>query len=136
MIYHCIRFTIRPEVPEEVVNAVVAGMTGQVDANDTGLFGRDFGGDYEYGAVNAVKDLDEYEAMMNAPEHLEIDRAGLPLIARFASFDISDDPDPELAAKIAAIHQRRFDAHPDLVELIDGLDEYLGSAAPGRHAKP
>ena len=134
MIYHCIRFTIRPEVPKETADSIVKGMTGQNTDDSTGIFGRDFGGDYEYGAVNAAEDLETYEKMMNDPAHLEIDRLGLPLISKFASFDITDDPDPELGAKIAAIHQRRFDAYPDLVELIDNLDEYLGSAAPGKHA--
>ncbi|MBR8741075.1 Dabb family protein [Nocardiopsis sp. MG754419] len=134
MIYHCIRFTIRPDVPRETADAIVQGMTGQNADNASGVFGRDFGGEYEYGAVNAVEDLASYEKMMNDPAHLEVDRLGLPLISKFASFDITDDQDPEMDAKIAAIHRRRFDAHPDLVELIDDLDEYIGSAAPGRHA--
>jgi hypothetical protein len=134
MIYHCIRFTIRPEVPKETADAIVAAMTGQNADDRSGTFGRDFGGGYQYGAVNAVADLETYEKMMNDPAHLEVDRLGLPLISRFASFDITDDQDPEMDAKISAIHQRRFDTHPDLVALINDLDEYLGSAAPGRHA--
>ncbi|QVQ52319.1 Dabb family protein [Spiractinospora alimapuensis] len=134
MIYHCIRFTIKPGVSQETVDAIIAGMTAENSGDSSAFFGRDVGGEYEYGAVSVWEDLESYEAMMNDPAHLEIDRVGLPLIEKFMSFDISDDPDPEFAEKIAAIHQRRFDAHPDLVELIDNLKEYTGSAAPGRHA--
>ncbi|APU14249.1 MULTISPECIES: Dabb family protein [Actinoalloteichus] len=134
MIYHCIRFTIKPDVPKETADAIVEGLGAQSTGDSSGVFGRDFGGEYQYGAVSAVEDLETYEKMMNDPAHLAIDRMGLPLIEKFASFDITDDPDPEMDAKLAAIHQRRFDATPDLVELISNLKEYKGSAAPGKHA--
>ncbi|ASO19700.1 hypothetical protein FHR81_000622 [Actinoalloteichus hoggarensis] len=134
MIYHCIRFTIKPEVPQETVDAIIDGMGAQNADSPGAVFGRDFGGEYQYAAVSSVADLEEYEKMMNDPAHLQVDRMGLPLIERFASFDVTDDKDPEMGEKIAAIHQRRFDAHPDLVELISNLKEYIGSAAPGRHA--
>ncbi|MBB5908222.1 hypothetical protein BKA25_002538 [Actinoalloteichus hymeniacidonis] len=109
-------------------------MSAQNADTATSLFGRDFGGDYEYGAVSLVADIETYEKMMNSPAHLAVDRMGLPLIERFASFDITDDLDPELGAKITAVHQRRFDANPDIVELVSNLAEYRGSAAPGKHA--
>lgn len=136
MIYHCIRFTLRPEVPQETVDAIVAGMTAQSSAStSSGLFGRAIGGEHEYGAVSRFETLEEYEAMMNDPEHLEMDKMGLPLISRFVSFDVTDDLDPAAAEEIDAIHRRRFEANPDLIELIDALDEYQGSAAPGKHAR-
>lgn len=134
MIFHCTRFTIKPGVAQETADGIIAGMRVGNSADSSSLFGRDVGGEYEYGAISVSQDLDAYEAMMNDPAHLEVDRAGLPLIEEFMSFDISDDSDPEFAEKIAAIHQRRFDAHSDLVELIDNLTECTGSAAPGRHA--
>ncbi|HIY66708.1 MAG TPA: Dabb family protein [Candidatus Agrococcus pullicola] len=130
------RFTIRPEVPKETVDAIVAGMSAQSSTSDSdGLFGRDVGGEFQFAAVSRFESLEQYEAMMNDPEHLEMDRMGLPLISRFVSFDIVDDFDPAVVDEIHQIHQRRFDAHPDLVELIDTLDEYQGSAAPGKHAR-
>ena len=46
---------------------------------------------------------------MNHPAHLNTDRIGLPLVDKFVSFDITDAPDPETVAKIAEIHQRRYD---------------------------
>lgn len=57
-----------------------------------------------------IEDLEGYAEMMNHPAHLEVDRNGLPLVDRFASFDITDDPDPEIGTKIAKIHRRRHAA--------------------------
>ena len=133
MIYHGIRFSVKPGVPQETIDAALERMrrvSGDIPAIKTWIVGRDFGGEYEYGAVSLVEDLDTYEAMMNHPAHNEIDRIGLPLVDKFASFDITDDPDPEIGEKIAAIHRRRYENTPDLVELVTGLDEYSGSAAP------
>ncbi|MFD4637312.1 Dabb family protein [Lentzea sp. NPDC058436] len=137
MIYHGIRFSVVPGVSAQ---EVAAGLQAMRDASSaipsvrSFVVGRDFGGEYEFGAVSVIEDLAGYELMMNHPAHLEMDRAGLPLIAKFASFDITDDEDPELGAKIAAIHQRRYDANPDVAGLVSDLDEYSGSAAPGKHA--
>lgn len=69
------------------------------------------------------------------PAHRNTDRVGLPLVDRFASFDITDDPDPEMGAKIAGLHQRRYDNDAELTALISDLGEYSGSAAPGRHGR-
>jgi hypothetical protein len=136
MIYHCIRFSIRSEVSQEEVAAALQRMSeqdGVVPGVKSSVFGRDFGGEYEFGAVSVFEDLESYEEMMNHPAHTEMDRIGLPLIDKFMSFDVTDDPDPEVGAKITAIHQRRFDRMPDIAELVGDLNEYSGSAAPGKH---
>lgn len=133
MIYHCIRMTIKPDVPKEQVNAILAQMRA-MNPGGTSIkslvIGPDHGGEYDYGAISMVETLSDYEAMMNDPAHLEIDRIGLPLVEKFVSFDIVDDPDPELGAKIAEIHRRRYARQPDLVDLISALDSYSGSAVP------
>jgi hypothetical protein len=137
MIHHCIRMTLKPGLSEEEVAAGIERMrdaTARIPAIRSWVVGRDFGGDYEYSAISVIKDLDGYEEMMNHPAHLEIDRLGLPLVEKFMSFDITDDPDPAMGAKIAAIHQRRYDTTPDIAELVSDLGKYTGSAAPGRHA--
>lgn len=87
----------------------------------------------EYGAVSVLEGLEGYEEFMNHPAHLEMDRTGLPLVDKFMSFDITDDPDREIGAKIAEIHQRRYDTMPDIAGLVSDLGEYTGSAAPGKH---
>ncbi|GAA4545461.1 Dabb family protein [Amycolatopsis samaneae] len=138
MIYHCIRFTLKPGVTEEEKAAGIARMRGHRDAIPAiraRVFGPDFGGEFDYGAVTVLEDLAGYEEYMNHPAHLAMDRAGLPLVEKFVSYDITDDPDPEAGAKIAEIHRRRFEAVPDVAGLVSDLGEYTGSAAPGPHAK-
>src|SRR5690625_6181016 len=68
--------------------------------------------------------------MMTDPACREVDRIGLTLVDRFVSFDITDDPDPGIEARIAEIHRRRFADHEDITELVSGIDSYSGSAAP------
>ena len=133
MIYHCTRFTLKPEVTPEDKAAALAKMGEHgtaIPAIVTRVVGPDFGGDYEYGAVTVIADIEGYAEYMNHPLHLEMDRIGLPLVDRFMSFDITDDPDPEIGAKIADVHRRRFENVPDVAELVAGLREYTGSAAP------
>lgn len=135
MIYHGIRFSLRPGVSAQDIADGLAAMDAAsraIPSVRSFVVGRDIGGEYDYGSVSVLDDLAGYEEMMNHPAHLEIDRAGLPLIDRFVSFDITDDPDPDLPARIADVHRRRYAAHPDVADLVDGLDEYRGSAPPGQ----
>lgn len=94
------------------------------------VVGRDFGGEFEYGATYVIEDLDGYWEYLIHPAHLNTDRVGLPLVEKFVSFDISDDEDPDLGTKIAALHKRRYDTMPDINKLVSDLPEYVGSAAP------
>lgn len=137
MIYHVIRMSLRPDVPAEEIQSALARMqeaTSHVTPDQAGLFGRDVGGDFDLAAVSSFETLEEYEEMMNDPAHLAIDRLGLPLVDKFVSFDVTDDPDPAVTAKIEAIHRRRFEAHPDIADLVSRVEEYSGSAAPAPHA--
>ena len=136
MITHIVRMSIRPDVSEEQVGAamqrIAEASIRMSDVASGRMFGRDFGDTFDFSAVSTIATLQEYETMLNHPAHLEVDRAGLPLVDRFHSIDITDDPDPEVGAKIADIHRRRFEANPDLLELVLAIDEYRGSGVPGR----
>jgi hypothetical protein len=138
MITHVVRMSVRPDVtPEQLSSALqlmaTAGSSIGPESGVTGgSFGRDIGGGFDFGAVSRLDDLDAYEAMMNHPTHLEVDRIGLSLVDRFHSFDITDDQDPEVHEKIADIHRRRFEAHPDILDLVRRIDDYQGSGVPGR----
>ncbi|MGV9300706.1 Dabb family protein [Amycolatopsis sp. NPDC003676] len=136
MIYHSIRFTLKPEVTPDEKAELVAKMRELFDAIPavkSRVVGPDFGGKYEYGAVLVIEDIDGYSDYMNHPAHLELDRLGLPFVDEFMSSDITDDPDPEIGAKIAEVHRIRFENVPDIADLISGLASYTGSAAPGPH---
>lgn len=138
MITHIVRMSIRPDVAEEQVGAALQRMAaasvemGSGTGAEAGVFGRDYGDTFDFAAVSQITDLVAYEAMMNHPAHLEVDRIGLPLVDRFHSIDITDDPDPEIGAKIADIHRRRFAAHPDILSLVEAIDDYRGSGVPER----
>lgn len=134
MIYHGNRFTIKPGVTIQQLEEALESLREQgraIPSVKSFVVGRDFGGEYEWGAVFAIDDLDGYWEYLIHPAHLRTDRIGLPLVDKFASFDVTDDPDPDMAAKIAELHQRRFDGDPELTALISGLGEYTGSGAPG-----
>lgn len=138
MIYHCIRFTLKPGVTEDEKAAGLARMaehSNAIPVIKARVVGPDFGGEFEYGAVTVLEDIEDYEQYMNHPAHLAMDRTGLPLIDKFVSYDVTDDPDPEIGAKIADVHRRRFENVPDVAELVAGLNEYSGSAAPGPHSR-
>ncbi|KAA8882063.1 Dabb family protein [Nocardia colli] len=138
MIYHGTRFTIKPGVPAERLEEALESLRNQgrqIPSVRHFTVGPDHGGEYDYGAVYVLDDLDGYWEYLVHPAHLHTDHIGLPLVDKFVSFDIADDPDPELGAKIAALHQRRYDNYPEVTQLVADLGEYHGSAAPGRHGK-
>ncbi|GEB52797.1 MULTISPECIES: Dabb family protein [Streptomyces] len=133
MIYHGNRFTFRPGVPREQLDQALESLRNQgraIPSVRSFVVGRDHGGEFEWGATFVIDDLDGYWEYLVHPSHLHTDRVGLPLVDRFESFDITDDPDPEFGAKVAALHRRRFESDPELTALITGLGSYTGSGAP------
>ncbi|MBB4932883.1 hypothetical protein F4561_003703 [Lipingzhangella halophila] len=138
MIYHGNRFTLKPDVAQQDVEEALESLRNQgrvIPSVKSFVVGRDYGGEFEWGATFVIEDLEGYWEYLIHPAHRNTDRVGLPLVDKFVSFDITDDPDPEMGAKIAALHQRRFDSDPELTKLISDLDEYSGSAAPGEHGR-
>ncbi|MBO8193274.1 Dabb family protein [Streptomyces oryzae] len=136
MIHHGIRFTLKPGVTPEQRDEALESLRNQgrvIPSVTSFVVGRDHGGEYEWGATFAIEDLDGYWEYLIHPAHLSTDRTGLPLVDKFASFDITDDLDPDVGEKIAALHQRRYDRIPELASLVSDLREYIGSAAPGPH---
>jgi hypothetical protein len=133
VIYHSVRMTFRPEVPAAEVEAGLERlrrMGREIEVVQAWCVGRDVGGEFEYGAMYALPDIEAYEIYMNAPVHLETDAAGLPLVANFVSLDLTDDADPAIAEKIADVHRRRFENRPEILGLVEGLDSYTGSGVP------
>lgn len=138
MIIHGNRFTMKADASPAQIEEALESLRNQgreVPSVESFVVGRDYGGEYEWGATFAITDLDGYWEYLIHPAHLNTDRVGLPLVDRFMSFDITDDDDPEMAARIAELHQRRYDMLPDVNQLVSDLAEYEGSAAPGRHGR-
>ncbi|RAY14067.1 Dabb family protein [Actinomadura craniellae] len=133
MIYHQVRLALRPDAPADQVQHVLGLMRelgDKLDVVEYHLVGRDLSDDFEYGAIYALKDVDAYRTYMYDPLHRQIDSLGLPLVANMTSHDLTDDPDPEIDAKIAQVHSDRFTDHPELLDLVGGLGSYEGSGVP------
>jgi hypothetical protein len=134
MIYHSVRLTVRPDAPAEKVEEALESLRTQgrvIPSVVSFVVGRDVGGEFEWGATYVIEDLDGYWAYLKHPAHRHTDEIGLPLTDTFVSFDVTDDADPQIAAKIAALHQRRYEEDPALAKLVSDLSSYSGSSAPG-----
>jgi hypothetical protein len=136
MIYHSTRMTFKPGVPPEKQKEVVESLRNQgrmVPSVKAFIVGHDIGGEYEIAATYVIEDLDGYWEYLMHPSHHHTDMIGLPVGDKFVSYDVVDDDDPDMAAKIAALHQRRYDGDAELTKLVSDLGSYQGSAAPGAH---
>lgn len=136
MIYHTVRMTLRADAPAADVEAALESLRNQgrvIPEVVSFVVGRDIGGEFTWGGTYVIKDLDDYWAYLKHPAHRHTDEIGLPLVDKFVSFDTTDDEDPEVAEKIAALHQRRYEEDPALARLVADLASYVGSSAPGPH---
>src|SRR5262249_15967400 len=108
MIFHINRATYKSDLSEEQRREGVE-MLGQSGANPavkSYVVGPALGGEFEYGAVYVVEDLDGYWAYLEYPAHVREELWGIPHLERFAAIDVSDSGDPELSEKIAANFSR------------------------------
>ncbi|MBV2364162.1 Dabb family protein [Streptomonospora nanhaiensis] len=136
MIHHCVRLTVKPGVDAARLDEALESLRRQgevIPSVLSYLVGRDFGGEYEWGGTYVIEDLKGYWEYLVHPAHRRTDELGLPLVDKFVSYDITDDPDPDMGEKIAALHRRRYAQDPELARLVGGLGGYEGSAAPGPH---
>jgi hypothetical protein len=114
MIFHINLFTIKPgdEQREKGLD-----LMRQVGANPTVksyVVGPALGGEFEYGAVYVVEDLDGYWAYLEFPAHVRLELWGIPYLEKFAAIDVSDSDDPELGEKIGALQARHQQDHPEI----------------------
>ncbi|SDQ44664.1 Dabb family protein [Quadrisphaera sp. DSM 44207] len=131
LIYHTIRFSLRSDAARDQVDAAMANLRRQgeeIESVTSFVVGPDVGGSYDVGATFVLEDLPGYVEYMLHPTHRRTDELGLPLVADMVSFDIVDDPDPDLPEKIRRVHTDRFAGDADLVALVEGLDTCSGSA--------
>jgi hypothetical protein len=125
MIYHINRFALRPDAPEDQVETArqyLHRIGRELDVVESYCVGRDIGGEFGIGAMYALKDIDAYRTYMFAPIHEQTDNAGLPIVANQVSYDITDDPDPQIGDKMAQVHRDRFAERPHLRDLIQNMN--------------
>ncbi|GAA2751795.1 Dabb family protein [Amnibacterium kyonggiense] len=133
MIAHIVRMTLNAGASEDAKEAAFASLRNQgevIPSVRSYVVGPDVGGDFEWGAMYVLDDLDGYWEYLKAPAHRHTDEIGLPLVDRFVSFDITDSTDPTIHQKIAELHRRRYAEDPGLTALVQALPSYDGSANP------
>ena len=121
MIFHINQATYRAELSDEQREAGLEMLRQSGAANPavkSFVVGPMIGGEFDYAAVYVFEDLDGYWAYLTHPVHVHEELEGTPLLAKFAAIDISDDDDPELAEKIAALQDRNYKEHPDVAAVI------------------
>ena len=121
MIFHINRMTFKAGLSEEQREAGLELMRQAGAANPavkSYVVGPELGGEFEYGAVYVVEDLDSYWAYLEFPAHVRLELWGIPYLEKFAASDVSDSEDPEIGAKIAALQARNFQEHPEMAALV------------------
>jgi hypothetical protein len=129
MIYHINRFALKKDAPQDQLSHaldLLHRIGKELEAVEFYCVGRDLGGEFDLGAMYALKDLDAYRTYMFAPIHEETDNAGLPIVTNQVSYDITDDPDPQIVDKMAQVNRDRFAQRPELRRLITSLGSYQG----------
>jgi hypothetical protein len=58
---------------------------------------------------------------------VQTDHLGLNLVERLETFDVSDDNDPDLNAKIQELHRRRNELNPEIAGMPADVPAYTGS---------
>jgi Stress responsive A/B Barrel Domain len=130
MIFHITRATMKAGTTPEQIEAALDGWRNQgrsIPAVKSSVVGRDLGGDFQYSAVFAVEDLTGLYEYLTHPSTFATDDAGLNLVEQLQIFDVSDDDDPELNAKIQELHRRRNDLNPEVAGMLAGVPTYQGA---------
>src|SRR5215471_6137592 len=137
MIFHINRMTFKAGLSKEQLRAGLDLMRQAGAANPavkSYIVGPELGGEFEYGAVYVVEDLDAYWAYLTHPAHVRSELEGIPLIEKFAAIDVSDSDDPDLAEKIAALQARNFREHPDVAAVAAQAPSFTTPDGTGRAA--
>jgi hypothetical protein len=123
VIAHVLRFSFKDGISEEDFAASMEAFrrTAQAPTVSFSVVGRYSGNPadgYTHSAVFGLADLATLEGFMYEPAHREADFIVHPHMAKFDGFDISDDDEPDLEAKVMAIQRRRIAADPELAALL------------------
>jgi Stress responsive A/B Barrel Domain len=130
LFYHTVRFELRPEADPAELERVLGMMRElgeKLDVVESFVVGPDLSPEFDVGATYVLRGYDGYKTYLYDPLHLEIDKAGLPLVKNMVSFDITDAKDPKAMDKIAEIHRRRIEEVPGLADLLREMESYKGA---------
>ena len=134
MIFHINLFTIKPGDEQREKGLDLMRQVGANPVVKSWVVGPELGGEFEYGAVYVVEDLDGYWAYLEFPAHVREELWGIPHLAKFAAIDVTDSDDPEFGAKIAALQARHQQEHPEIAALIAQAASFTVPGGAGRPA--
>ena len=121
MIFHINRLTFKSGLSEEQRQAGLGLLRQAGEANPavrSYVVGPDLGGEFEWGAVYVLEDLNGYWKYLTHPAHVHSEMSGMELISRFEAFDVTDSDDPGIGDKIAELQARNYEEHPELAALV------------------
>ncbi|WP_433187625.1 Dabb family protein [Actinoallomurus sp. CA-150999] len=132
MIFHGNRIKVREGADPVRVEEAMESLHEQgrtIPAVRSYIVGRESGTDFDWGAIFIFDDLEGYWEYLVHPAHARTERLGIPLMAKFETYDITDDDDPDFSAKVAELQKRHYETDPELVELMADLPSHTGSSA-------
>ena len=121
MIFHINRATYKAGLSEEQRRGGLEMLRQSGAANPvvkSYIVGPELGGEFDYGAVYVVENLDGYWQYLEHPSHVRLEVTGMEFIERFEVVDITDSDDPEIGEEIARLQVRHMEAHPELAALV------------------
>ncbi|MFJ9692510.1 Dabb family protein [Kitasatospora sp. NPDC101183] len=130
MIVHTLRFAFKDGATEEEKEHVLAVMrrTAAVDSVVFSSVGQnlDPSDGFTHAYCVGIEDMAALRRYMHDPVHLAGDPQIIPHLARLAiGPDMSDDPAPDLAARIGALHEEKVAMYPqwaaELTPLLTGV---------------
>jgi hypothetical protein len=124
MIVHILRFSFKDAATDSDVSATLDALrdVGRMQTVSFSVVGEYSGGPtskYTHSAVYGLADLETFDRYMYEPVHHRADFVVHPHVTNFDVSDVSDGNEPDLAASIAEIQQRRIDSDPELAKLVD-----------------
>src|SRR5215468_134352 len=134
MIFHINLLTIKPGDEQREKGLDLMRQVGSNPAVKSYVVGPELGGEFEYGAVYVVEDLDSYWAYLEFPAHVHLELWGIPYLEKFAATDVTDSEDPGFGAKIAALQARHAQEHPEIAAEIAAAASFTVPDGAGQPA--
>jgi hypothetical protein len=123
VILNVLRLTLKDDTTDEQRADVLAALrrTAGLPWVSFSSVGPTFDDPLSFGYVVAIADLDALERYMHDPVHLAGDEVILPRVARLSAVRFADDDDPDIGAKVFALHQAKVAKYPEWGRLVESI---------------
>ena len=123
VILNVLRLTLKDDTTDKQRADVLAALrrTAGLPWVSFSSVGPTFDDPFSFGYVVAIKDLEALEKYMHDPVHLSGDDVILPRVARLSAVRFADDEDPDIGAKVFALHQAKVAKYPEWGRLVESI---------------